>query len=132
MRRSRGPRVTALRWPEAGVSGGGSAAVDLGTLVPGALLLKVAHSNVTVEACAVLDLQPAHIDVTAQLCVLAEDQLVACVEGAFDVSLDRDVGSLQQGLHLRAGGNIDVARDAKLALGTTVQVHVALVSQLAF
>jgi hypothetical protein len=56
IRRSRGPSVTALRSLEPLFAGGGGSAVDLGTLAPGALVLKVAHADMTVQAGAILDL----------------------------------------------------------------------------
>ena len=85
-----------------------------------------------VQAGAVLDLEPAHRYVPDQLRAPAQYQLVARVEGAFHVALDRDVRCLKQGLDLGPGGNIDIARHAKFAFGSPVDVHGAVVSQLAF
>src|SRR4029077_10062769 len=130
--RSRGPRVTWLLCPEAGVSGGGGSAVDLGTLAPGALVLKVAHADMPVHAGAVFDLQPARRYVAGQLCPPAQEKLVPDVGRSFDVPLDGDVGRLEQGLHLGSRRNLDVARHAKLTFGAPVDVDGAVVCELAF
>src|SRR5438309_1292401 len=62
-RRSFGPRTTELPWP-------------LVPLLPGRLLLNVAHPNVSVQRRAIVDLQSAHDDVAAEPRVLAQGQLV--------------------------------------------------------
>src|SRR3977135_3726530 len=86
----------------------------------------------TVQAGAVLDLQPAPCDVPVHLSVLAKDQLVASVESPFDVAFDGDIGRLQQSLDLGSIGDLDVASHAKLAFGPPTLGQVALVGQFPF
>src|SRR5229473_2171068 len=71
-------------------------------LAAGRLLLTVSHADVPVEAGTVLDLESAHDDVSAEPGVLAEGQLVARGDGAFESSLHRHVRSLDQGPGRRA------------------------------
>src|ERR1700674_82607 len=132
IKRSRGPSVTELRSLDCSVGGGGCSAVDLGPLAPGALLLKVAHADVTVQAGPIFDLEPANVNVPAQFRVLAEDQLVPGVQRPFDLTTNGDVRRLEQRLHLGPSSHVDVARDAALALGSPVHGDVAFVRQFAF
>src|SRR5207244_1271242 len=118
-RRSFGPRTTELPWP-------------LAPLLTGRVGLKVTHPNVAVQRRAVVDLQSAHDDVAAELGVLAQGQLVARGDRAFDLALQRHVGALEQRSHARAGGNVDVAAHADLALDLAVGVDRAVVDELAF
>src|SRR5207302_7893443 len=91
------------------------------------------HSDVAVEARAVLDLQPAHLNVSVQLRRLSQRELVAGGELALDLALDGHVLALEQGLHHRPVSNLDVAAETKLALGVAaVDAHAAAVRQLAF
>src|SRR5258708_17974942 len=113
--------------------GGSSADVVIGRLAAGALLLKVAHPDVAVQAGAVLDLQPAHLYVAVQLRLLPQGELVARREPALDFAFDGDVGSLEKGLDDRSVPDLDVAPDPKLTFGVpTVDGHVPAVGQLAF
>src|SRR5260370_22832842 len=131
--RSRGPSVTEFFGvgAEGGDFGGSSAGTGVGRLATG-LVLKVAHPDVAVEAGAVLDLQPARLHVSAQLCRLAQEKLVAGRQLTLELTFDRDVGALEQGLHDRAGPDLDVAADSKLAFGSTAALdcHVAAIRQL--
>src|ERR1700680_1081673 len=86
----------------------------------------------TVQARPVFDLEPANVNVPAQLRVLAEDQLVPGVQRPLDLTTNGDVRRLEQVLHLRSGSHVDVARDAELALGSPVDGDVAFVRQFAF
>src|SRR5947209_605614 len=132
--RSRGPSVTELGWLEAAGEnpGGCSAGGGVGRLATG-LVLKVAHSDVAVEAGAVLDLQPAHLDVSVQLRRLSQRELVAGGELALDLALDGHVLALEQCLHDRPVSDLDVAAESELAFGVaTVDGHAAAVRQLAF
>src|SRR4029077_10992315 len=96
------------------------------------VLLKVAHTDVAVQAGAVLDLQPAHLDVSVQLRRFAQRELVAGGELALDHALDGDVGGLDQGLHDRAIPDLHVATDSKLAFSVpAIDRHVTAVVQLA-
>src|SRR2546428_8109865 len=117
--RSLGPRTTELPWP-------------LAPLLTGRVGLKVTHPNVSVQRRAVVDLQSAHDDVAAELGVLAEGQLVARGDRAFDLALKRHVGAFEQRSHARAGGNVDVAAHPDLALDLAVGVDRAVVDELAF
>src|SRR2546421_4350645 len=118
-RRSFGPRTTELPWP-------------LVPLLTGRVGLKVTHPNVSVQRRAVVDLQPAHDDVAAELGVLAEGQLVTRRDRAFDLTLQRHVRALEQRPHARPGRNVDVAAHADLALDLAVGVDRAVVDELAF
>src|SRR5437879_12818371 len=113
-RRSFGPRTTGLRWPlETFASGTG-----VGSLLPGRLLLKVTHPNMAVQRRAVVDLQPADRDVTAEPRVLAEGQLVTRRVRAFDRALQRNVRSLELSLYITtvSGMFFASARDLVVAV----------------
>src|SRR5579859_2420636 len=120
-RRSRGPSVTALAIASPSVSFGLAA-----------LLLKASHPDVAVEARAVLDLKPLDVDVAAQAGRLAERQLVAGADRAFDLAANGHVRSLDRSLHRRARRDVDVAADVQLTLGAALHGEAAAVAQLAF
>src|SRR5216684_8427880 len=88
--------------------GGSSADVGIGRLAAGGLLLKVAHSDVALQAGAVLDLQPAHLYISVQLRLLPQGELVAGRQPALDLALDGHVGSLKKGFHDRSAPDLDV------------------------
>src|SRR5713101_8092284 len=119
MSRSRGPSWTKLGWLWGGDDsfGGSSAGGGVGRLATG-LLLKIAHPDVAVQCGAVLDLKPAHLDVSIQLCRLAQRELVAGRELALDLALDGDIGALEQRLDNASVPDLDVATDPKLAFST--------------
>src|SRR5258708_36838247 len=72
-------------------------------------LLKVAHPDMTVEARAVVDLQPPHGDVAIDLARLAERQLVTSRQHALDVTANRDVLAFDERLHVAALADLEVA-----------------------
>src|SRR6266550_2237861 len=127
-RRSFGPRTTELRRPLAPFSAG----TGVGTLLTGRLMLKVTHPDVSVQRRAIVDLQPADLDVAAQLRVLAQGQLVARGDRALDRALQRYVRAFEQSLHARSAGDVDVAGHADLTLDAAVGMHRAVIDQLAF
>src|SRR5438477_6422426 len=127
-RRSFGPRTTELRPPLAPFSAG----TGVGTLLTGRLVLKVTHPDVSVQRRAIVDLQPADLDVAAQLRVPAQGQLVTRSDRTLDRSLQRHVRAFEQSLHARAAGDIDVAGHADLALDAAVGMHRSVIDQLAF
>jgi hypothetical protein len=83
------------------------AGVGVGCLLAGRLVLKVAHSNVAVQRRAIVDLQPADLDVAAEARVAAQGQLVPGGHHALDVAFQRHVRALQKGLDVRAIGDVD-------------------------
>src|SRR5882672_6065662 len=126
--RSFGPRTTELRSPLDPFSAG----TGVGSLLPGRLLLKVTHPNVPVQRRAVVDLQPADHDVAAEPGILAQGQLVARRDRAFDLTLQRHVRALEQRSDTRPRGHVDVAPDPDLTLHLAVGVDRSVIDELAF
>src|SRR5260370_3939813 len=104
----------------------------VGSLLDGRLVLEVAYPNMAVQRRAVVDLQPADLDVAAEPGVSAQGQLVARRDLAFDLALQRHVRAFEQRLDVGAVRDVDVARHAQLALDAAVRVHRAVVDELAF
>src|SRR5207249_2866811 len=126
--RSFGPRTTELLLPllEPFSAGGG---VGVGCLLAGRLLLKVTHPYVAVQGCAIVDLQPADLDVAAEPGVPAQCELVPCRHHALDVALQRHVRALEKGLDVRAVGDVDVAAHPNLALDAAIGVDRPVVDE---
>src|SRR5690348_334228 len=97
MSRSRGPSITTLVSGAAAFAMGSRSVCCSAGLAPFSLL-KVAHPDVTVEACAVLDLQPLHGDVAVDLAGLANRQLVTRRQHTLDVAANRDVRAFDERL----------------------------------
>src|ERR1700681_3751048 len=89
-------------------------------LAAGAVLLNVSHSDVAVEAGAVLDLQPAHDDVAAEPCVLAQGQLVLHIDSPLDLSPHVHVGRLDRDPRCRSLRDVEISGDLDLAFGTAI------------
>src|SRR5579864_3430372 len=120
--------MTTLRWPDGDCSSGGAGS---GVLAAGRLLLKIPHPDVTVKAGSVLDLQPAHVQVSIQPGGPAQGQLVSGGERPLDLALHRQARRLEQGFDRRSGRDLDVAGDAELTLGMPLNAHVPIVCELA-
>src|SRR5205823_771131 len=123
-----GPRTTELRAPLLPFSAG----TGVGTLLTGRLVLKVTHPDVPVQRRAIVDLQSADLDVAAELRIPAEGQFVSRGDRAFDRSLQRHIGTFEQGLDCRAACHVDVAGHPDLALDAAVGVDGTVIDQLAF